>query len=671
LSGRLTYIASIYKSLDNIDEAILATTLALVFDSIEASLTQPSNSKQSSDLVSWLATFTENVVVVTSNNHALSSSSEQRLGLQNSLLQLLLKRDRSTWVSSTVGNSRNNSMDALAFVDMLLESLDRCKNESCCTSFEKHCNVPFNLATILSSLISNKVIPRHGEIDKSSAMIEFVKLLTELIVRFGHVLQRSEQDSTSITSASINDFLSMCHFTESLISKLAFEDSFRLPLVLAMMNLVASISLVSAHPSFKFEGWMTDSFSRKTQRGKVTYFEVAKSLIDNAYSTLNESNVCDQAFSASLCAIELYRYQMSQFQGGELNYDINLKLFQEFDGIANSIAVESLTGNKGLNWQLCLTITLTRLCTVLYLDGEGLRALQIAKWSCSSALGVSRDTRVWSETMLLTLIAESSIITIHATNTDSFSHPDNFELKACKLRLYARDGDYRVSFIESQFQSLLATIWDLSATFGPEFDDIISWSTTTIYLGLSECAERQGCLEASLVFLKKCFEGCRKAISATKRMNSTPASDRHCSPWHITRQTYIALSSLKRQAKCLYRMAHLYNRTGNYRKSLEYSFASLHSPLLEEAGLTSKSSFAEAMSLTRQFPARNSSETMVRRLYLRFKSLACSLDLVTDQFLSDDYPCLSRVDDAIKGTELFVNCELEAIVDLYESKYYT
>ena len=663
LSGRLTFISTIYKSLNMTDETILATILALLFDSIEVAINHPSSKKRGNDLISWLARQTDNVVVFTSDDNAPSIRSEQRLGLQNSLLQLLLKRSRSTMVPNTFGNSKNSAMNPSSVVDILLESLDGSKTESCNVKFEKNCNVPFNLATMLSCVISNKAIPRNGELDKSSVMMDFVVLLTELIVRFGHHLQQSEPDTANGKAASINDFLGMCRFTESLIEKLSFDDDVCLPLVIAMMNLVASISLVSAHPTFKFEGWMTDSLAKRTHRGTIAFFDIATRLAERAYSTLNESNGCDQWSVAILTVIDLYLYQLSQLQSRELYHHINLQRLQEFFDNANTM--EALIG-KGLNWHLCLAITLSRLSLLLFLDGEGFRALQIANWFCTTAVGLSRDDIVWSETMLLTIIAESSIITVRPTNKESFSHPFNFEEKACKLRLYMRDCEYSLPYIERQLQRLLDAISDRSTTFGPDVDDVISWSSTTVYLGLSECAERQGCLEASVSFLKKCFEECRISISKSKRKK--PTSDQHFGVWSSIRRAYISLSCLKRQVKCLYRTALLYHRLGNHRKSIEYAFSSLHCPLLEEAGLTSKSTFSQVMSLTRQFPARNSSETIVRRLYLRLKSLACSLDAVTDEFREDHQPCLSRVDDACKGTELLVNCELEAIVDMFESK---
>ena len=641
--------------------------LALVFDSIEVSITCPSTT-QGSDLISWLAIFTENIVVLTSDNSTQYQRSEQRLGLQNSLLQLLLKKGRSPMVSYTgiTGSTKTGTLNSSAFVDILLESLDKNKHESCSKSFESHCHVPFNLSTILSSLIANKVIPRHRELDKSSVVMEFLKLSTELLVRFGHLLQRSKRDVTDDTAASLNDYLNMCQFTESMISKLTVDDNVQSPLALAMMYLVASISLVSAQPAFKFEGWMADSFSKKGQRGSIAYFDMAKKLADRGHSILSESNVSDQLSFATLTTIELYRYQLSQLQCGELHYGINFNRLQEFYDKAN--AMESLTGSSDLNWQLCLTTTLSRLCMLLYLEGEGLRALQIAKWNCTSTLGVDREAKVWSETILLTLIAESSIISIRRTNTESLSHPFNFEETACKLRLQARDGEYSISYIETQLQNLLDAICDRATKFGSDFDDVVNWSLTTVYLGLSECAERQGRLESSMMFLKKCFEVCRTIISTIKRIK--PANDRCTTAWHNKMLTYISLTCLKRQVKCMYRTALLYHRIGNYRKSIEYSFASLHSPLLEEAGLTSKSAFAHAVSLTRQFPARNSNERLVRRLYLRLKSLSCSLDSVTDQFrVRDDHLCLSRVDEACKGTEHCVNYELEDIVDMYESKF--
>lgn len=663
ISGRLAFVATIYKSLDLIDESILATMLALLYDSIEVSIAHLSTTDKSYDIIMWLSNLTENVVVLASTISNQNPLSEQRLGLQSSLLQLLMKHGRSNTVPESIDSSKISAMNPSAFVDLLLDSLDDCNNESFNIKFEEHCNVPFNLGTMLPLLITNKAIPRRDEFDKYRVIMEYVKLMTELIVRFGHLLQCHERDVTDSRAASINDYYSMCRFTESLISKLIFDDS--LPLALSMMNLVASISLVSAHPTFKFDDWMADSFSKGTHRGTIGYIKTAKMFADKGYSTLEGSNACDSMSFATLTAIDLYRYQLSRLQAGE-SHHIDMRRLQEFYDRADFLQL--MDGNKTLSftWQFCIINTLSRLCMQQYLEGEELHAVQIASWICSTAREVGKEASVWFESILLTLISETSIVAIRPMDTKSFSHPVKFEEKACKLRLYARDADYSLGYIESHFQSLLDTLHDSSSNFGSDFDEIVLWSKTTVYLGLSECAENQGCLESSMIYLKKCFEGCRFIVSELKRRKSR--SELSYAAWYLTALTYISLSCLKRQVKCLYKTALLYHRMGNYRKSIEYSFTALNSPSLEEAGLTSKSTFAEAVSLARQCPARDSHETMVRRLYLRLKSLACSFDIVADQFQkTNDHLYLSLVDDGYKG----INCELETIVDMYESKYCT
>ena len=667
ISGRLTFIATIYKALDLIDESITVTMLALVFDSIEVSTTNPYSANESSDLIPWLATFTENVIVLTSNTpkETTGSRSENRLGLLSSLLQSLMKRRRSQMVPDSTVSSKNGAMKTSSIIDLLLQSLNDGDKRSFQTKFEARCNVPFSLATISGALVSNKAIPRNGELDKSSIILEFVKLMTELLVRFGYHLQSSQHDVVDDSAASITDYVSVCRFTESLMSKLIFYDSERLPLAIAMMNLVASISLVSAHRTIKFEGWVTDSFSKRTRRGKISYIDSAKKLADIGYAGVCGSNICDRLSFAALTAIELYRYQLSHLQEKELPVcPINFERLQGFYDKVDSMVTDE--GNDSLNWRLCMTTTLSRLCLLLYLEGEGLRALQIAKWNCSTISEVGTEAYVWSETILLTLVADNSIVAMCPRKTKSFHHPVNFEEQACKLRLQSRDADYSLEYVEKQFQNLLDNLCDRSSDFGPDFHDVRNWTLTTIYLGLSECAERQGRLELSMAFLKKCFDGCKTTISTIRNQRK---SNRSCTAWYSTAQTYISLSCLIRQDECLSRTGHLYQRMGNYRKSLEYSFASLHSPVLESAGLTSKFTFAQVVSLTRQYPARNSNETKVRRLYLRLKSLACSLDIVADQFRNrEDQLYLSLVDDTCKGAELFVNCELETIADMYESK---
>jgi Peptidase family C50 len=669
ISNRFILISSLYKSLNMVDECIIATVSALMFDAVELSMCDTPNKNQNTGLLAWLADLTENVIGTNSASKD-NARSAHRIGLQNSLVNLFLKRKQSKL--ETVGDSKLYAMTPARTIDLLLDSMNDDDRNSCCDKFEQRFSAPFNIGTIVQVFLSKHAIPLHQNCNQT-IYVELFKIVMELVVRVGRSLQRIETDITDEKAASLANHSCLSRLAESLLLQFENEATIHLEVTRAMVNIVASISLMSSHPSFVFEGWIVNPFSKMKRNGPTVHIDSALKFANKAHAVLKTNSKKDTDLDPVSCAIhsalDLYRYQLSCIQEQRfVSCMIDIKRLQAL--LESIVRVPFRGPTFGLAWKPCLIYTLSRLCGMFTLEGEGLKALQVAKWSLDASLGDETDACVWFESVALSLLASNSVVSVRAVENCARATDKtlDYEVQCCRLRLLIRDLTNNSSLIsfQSQFRSLLNELHERCDK--SYFHRLGLWTRTTIYLGLSECAERQGDLETSLDCLKKCFEFCRELTENSRQNQEKESRDDTlaCPFWIKVALIQIPVCCLARQAECLVKTAALYSRLGDYRRSVEYSFSALVSPAIEASGCNSRTTFAELVLLTRNCPLQNSREATSRRLLLRFKSLASPLDWVLEVFRKDeDQPYLSSVAfDQGCGQ----NRELELIFDLYESK---
>jgi hypothetical protein len=379
ISGRFIFLSTMYKSLDLIDEAIISTVSALLFDIVEVSLA-PSDLDPHVRLLESLAKLTRGVIRTGSATDSCLST-DQRIGLESSLVLMLWQRNRSEYGKGN--NSEVAQLSALnpaRAVDLLLDSLSGDSTVS--ESFEQRCGAAFNLGDILKVMFTTNAIPPHQQPHHSVLLLEKTKVTAEMMVKLAHLLQRKDNITEKDRAATLADYNYVCRLAESYIRQSETEDAKSTQVTASVLFVVASVSLISCHPSLDFDSWSADTCGPKKDQGTMFHFSLSENYANKAATTLDEpsGHAGDWALAASVIrsALDLYRFQLScMLQQERMTYQFNLKRLQ--------VTVEDLQGAKILKPSLgtlskhCLVNSLSRLCGLLSLEGEDLWAVQVAK----------------------------------------------------------------------------------------------------------------------------------------------------------------------------------------------------------------------------------------------------------------------------------------------------
>jgi Peptidase family C50 len=666
ISNRFTLISSIYRSLNMLDEAIVATIVALLFDAVEvaSSVTACSNSPVS--LFSWLASMTENIVDTGTLTDV--SRSEQRIGLQSACINLFLKRKNVSCQIDVEPDGNSSVLTPTKAIDRLLASFH---DSNSCDIFEQNCYLPINLGSLMRSVFSFRTVSSFPKDRQYLVQMELLKISVDMMFRVGSVLQGKWNVETSVTPS---DHADLCLLAESLLKTTGAEAAINTDMLGAMINIVASVSMVSSHSYISLESLLL-SQAQGIRRKKAPFVNHAEDYATKAKTmsarALEKYTDLDPiAFSVDL-ALDLYRYQLSRMcLDQSVPFQLEFKRLLSFlDNIQGRATMET---SFALAWKHCLRSTLSKLCGMFSLEGEGFLSLQFAKWN----LDVCRtsdcdfDGQIWSESVLLSLLSTNSVVARSDFEKVNGSIPLEALIQSCRLRLFLRGQTDKASLLDSQnrFFAILDDLKEYEVAPDNVLQDIVLWTRSTIFLGLAECSERQGHFQMSQNHVRRCFETCKDLCATVKRNKVSLSSGASSHPfWMRASVSIILLHCSQRQTECLLRIAYIQSRLGDYRQSVEYSFSALMTPALEAAGLDLKRTFAESVTLTRTFPALSSQEALCRRVFLRYKSKASPQDLVSEVFRThEDALFLSIFDRSLEHGDVFVNHVLEQILDSYE-----
>lgn len=672
ISNRLVYLSTIYKSLDLIDESVITEVLALSFDALEVSLI-PCEVASHVRLFESLAHLTRDVICtgISLDNKLVTN---QRSGLVNSLVLSLSQRNRSEHnvLGDDSESAKPSSLDAARIIDLLLDSF---RGDGKASGLFEHRSVAaFNLGEILNVMLTTNSMLPHEHSNRSTLLMEKTKAVVEVMVKVAQVLQQNDHRTMETRAASLEDHKCICRLAESFIQQLGTEDATSPNVTTAMLFVVASISLISCHPSLDFDSWTADIFGPNEEIATLFHFNISEKYANKAYiilDALSDGSEWHCVSSAFRSALDLYRFQLSYLRQNERKlYQFDLKGLQvTFENIrvaATPTHVLSALSKR------CLIRVLSRLCGLYSLKGEDLRAVQVAKWTIDVLEDKNDDLHSWFETTLLSLLATDSVVFpgLLDVNATVASHPTAFEDKACRLRLLARGT---TDFLQlDNIQCSLGLLLEGFNNCVPDCDGRVSfylqqWSRTTILLGLSECAERRAEMETAHDLLKKCFVQCRNIASSLRRRRYPLVEAEH-SFWIAVAVASLLVRCVKRQVECLQKMALLYSRLGTHRKAMDYALLALKMLSPESVMLNTKSEFVDMIQFARIHPSQSCQEMRSRRLLLRLKSQASPLNLVVRMFgVEADGLVLSSA-LLNRSDQLTANRELEEISDSYESK---
>lgn len=676
ISGRLSFLSSVYKALGLEDEAFLSLSLALVFDAVETPLL---SNQQGEDpfisLISFLTPLTRDVV---SGDSPSITGSGKRSALINALLQTIAKRPSSIFRLETKDDATVCSeLGPDCVVDILLESLHgRCE---AAIQFKRFCGVPFGITGIFKAIFSRKTQLYFSPSIACAFWPEMTLTLAEILARSAKILCRPHdlQSVENFSTDIIEKYDALCQLPELFALRIEVGDRKPIHVALSIIYVIASVSMLIYDSVVDFNEWSIKFFCREKSNLPIFCVELAEKYATKAVEILEELNdrSCewDLVSSAILVAVEVFRFQIACLKDPfDPSHTIDLQQIR--------LIVQKLVHFEPSNRQLhtishnCILGILARLQDLFNLQGEELRAVQVALW----AADVSRDIRgqnAWFEACAQSLLATVSTVSGESNFeleniTKLVAQPAEIEASACRVRLFV-NSDKKAADLQCLLQGLLQTL-EVEVSISEEDPDfrLLQWSKTTILLVLSECAWKKSDILTVINFLKKCFASCKKILHLRDKEKRSAFRLNYPPFWLRIANSSIPAKCIERQAACLQGIGLLYSQLGNYRKSLEYAKLALD---VTRGSLRcvdeSKGSFSMFLDCSRNQPCRNSLEMKLRRLYLRLKALSCPLDVVHGAISVDDhFFSLSKAEFPRSLAAISANRELEGIRDLFEGK---
>jgi len=676
ISNRLAFLSTAYSSLNMNDESAVMTVLALLYDVAEASL--PSADSDTDDplvnLLEHLVGLTHDVIGSASDPN--DQSSGRKGALATALVRQLTQRERSTFEADS--STKQSALPPERAIELLMQTL-RDGTPTVGESFEQRCGVAFNLCGILQVMFTKNSIPRLRDIDQTHLQAQKSCLFATILAKLGQVFQRRDRSTIETKAASFADYSRVGLLVESYIQKIEVQDDMSKRVMTATVFTVASVSLICYLTPLEYDSWDGDSNDDASDERVQLYITMADKYAAKAIAALgSESDVAtdwDLAEASIRAALDLYQCQLSNLRNQQ---DRTIKIDME----ALAYVVESVTeavsssSRLGKVLQQSLVRSLVRLRGHFCRDGEELQALQVARWNADTIQGDDAAPKSWFEAALLSLMVKDTVVPVEPADdletTAIAIQSAEMESEACRLRLFAKctkDVKSLGLAIERLTDLFVATEMHISGSAVTATLILFWWLRTTILMGLSECEEKKGDLDAALYNLRECYKECKKLMSLLGNCRKTKATE--FPYWSRTALGSLPGRCSERKLECLEKTARLYSLLGDRRKALDYA------DLVAEAArygserlLGAKSTFTDLIKSSRTRPAQSCLEVRSRRLLLRLKAQASPLDSVVQVFDG------SESDGLLLSTVLFprprqqsANRELEAITDLVESKY--
>lgn len=681
--SRWFFLSSVYRSESLAGEGMLVAASAL-FQSIELPTQgeDPSNDPIL-DLFHYFGNLANKVMPLFTTSE--SCVPNERKTLISRLIQLSDGDFESNFSPSESG--KVYMLTTSLTIDMLLETAR--KEGHIIGAFEKHCGLPFSLETILRAVFSNS-FSKNESIDMQSLLIMKIKILTDILVEMGRVLQSNASKRKLSQSRWIASYNEIVRLAMSFIRKLHSDsDSACNDCLVATFYVVSSVSLLSRHPDATFGNWALRSLRNvdDDQKEVDPVISMADYLARKAAAALSqEAGGYSQWHVAALAirpAVNLYCLQLSSLcrynEVGEPHENVLFQLHTTVKALGDQTCLPS---KLEASLQYCVVSTLSRLCDFLSLNGEKLLATQIASLNEEASRLPDRDVHDWFEAITLSLMAADTVAASVASKEIFESRPYqelvDAEIIGCRLRLSASRSMEQAKSNEvfEQLTNLLKVVDEIpSINTNSGMKQLVQWVRTTILLGLAESACWRGDSFSELGYLKACFSECRQLVLASGKDKPRVLVDKTSGGpnfWQEVALGTLLVRCAERKIDCLRRSSLLYSQVGDHRKAASYAISAAKLAGLESLSSTGvKPKISDFLSFFQSRTCKNSRETSFRRLILRTVAQANPLDRTRAAFQGDRGEQImlpsAKFPRFLAG--LSVSKELEEISDVIEGEF--
>lgn len=632
LSVRWSFLSSLYSQLDHNDEAILSMAIAIAFDAIEQmDVISLGEEQLLMDLIALMAKLSRGSIKFGPRESFLFTA--RRQGYVTTLIRLL-RTSRGKSPNHGVPTQHDVQPLSLLAIAGMLKYGD---NHTLSSLFEKETGLQFSLDGIFQSLFNAILRPCEKVGDGFSDGVKFLSAMCLAIHRLGEVLTSESEATIDIalqhaaivdvvrlsiknniqlsnlnggevillkilgifSAASITPKAQVLHMPSCLVGRASISDTdCQYLLRRRAVHYLTSVLMLEASEKFLARGeWSlllksvqiaAFAFLMQLQNTDIhcdygAAIEVNKLILDYTYS-MSKNSQCDIVIASKYCishaAIELRDFLDAQGDAVDATYTSLLSL-----SISCSQMNEMILSNIQSNAYLC-SVDPTLLC-----------------------IGpVFPERKYYIERL-----------------------PFDLEISAAAARLdvFLQDEKRSSNDIEGALRDLMRRIDSLSS-LDIEYRAVGPWIESTVLLGLADCAALRGDWDEAARCVKESFnrvQGFHSTLQA--KISKKERAEEISSPWEFGSEVTMACKLSTRQLECVYRLALLYDKLGDYRKCMSYAIKLLFEANPDLQGTLYKTrNFSEVLNTFQSMPCSSLRDLRCKWLFVKLKARSIPLNTI-------------------------------------------
>lgn len=582
LSSTWSFLASIYKSLNRNDEAIVATASALLFEILQRAenCSMPGNQLVEEAAIE-LAHLTGGVLSASLDSGLTLSEEGKALAAR---LAVMLSERTNSKTATKVGKpilavSPETSLEMLKNAQQNEIAIE--------DSFIAVSKVPFTASAVMERIISGNANLFVTTTTRYCAVYLTLQVIAEVLSKIGAVIQMKAAERTTSGEHMLWEYGELASLAIKTGSELVADlDSPALPVISAILHLIASVSLVSCHQSFASGSAVSQPSKSKQNKDPELLLSSSRShariFAAQALESINtfENQVGEWA-ALSLVLLPSMTilwesmkdsscgWHAAVLGGSESAYRMLIKATMVLKVCPNHSRVIEMA-------RRCVLSTLSLVAASMALSGETLKASEIASWGLTLSIGQDPFAFAFLATECLTAQAETGILLNRKVFPETAVKMPGFALekRACSARLdltSIRKSKKELNSSRAMETMLSEVETALKNSSNMLSNHVLRWTRSTILLGLSEAAKFEGRVALSIKYLRECFQDC-------KQLTHTAARDslgkRHSSSVPLQNEPFIRIffiRCLDRQLECVIRLYWLYASLGEIQKASAYA----------------------------------------------------------------------------------------------------
>ena len=657
LSVRWFHLASVFQSNGMIDEACVAlvASLAHVAHEKTSSCDETTNESSVLQLLQYLTSV---------RNGQFKSQEKWSSQIINRLLSLFGQRSQPIMISCPAFHE-TEALSLSSVLDILFTATQERRNNrggsnGCQGMFGSKRGVPLDMEGLLRVMFLKSHEDEESKMRVESILVNQAKIIAEVIMGLGLQYQRLSCRDVEVSSWQMNKDRLLRQFQNFLPLFAHHIRNLSLPCDEASASVLVAFYVAAAHSIYSSAG-----FDVMPRNSVVTCIEqtvdcpplvLARHILTNAEEVIKTA-VTDGgsewgAMLASLrVVVSSYQLQISRLEHPILD-DTNACHFQ--------LCLESTQCLETINLQspifdasrTCLWRELVQFHDRLSLVGLLIPAAYIAECTRRlSKLTTDDSEGEWSHALALHSLMKAEIFISdmdmqkstkkHAYSDISADAGETIWCYLAKVERESAELQLSVTYSNDKHELLVLAkkamdIFDSLAIDG--LVPLAKWVSGSVAEAISEIYEAFGSLRESLLWRRRCLQSCTQSLGLLKQQPDSLDVNQHSLPFWAQSITATHFGHLsERHFKCLRRIALLYGKLGNYRKSEGYALIALQNEDKNVPSTKSESHCIRSFASSSFTDFDNYNEVVSRRLFVQVKSQAMALDAVGEAFADLEY----------------------------------